>query len=110
VVAGTFQKAGFKVSVIDDVAGLIALRTVAMLANEAADAVLQGVATARDVDTAMCYGTNYPKGGPLSWADQLGAGFIVEVLTNLRDHYGEERYRVSPLLRRKAYNGEALYD
>jgi 3-hydroxybutyryl-CoA dehydrogenase len=110
VVAGTFQKADFKVSVIDDVAGLIALRTVAMLANEAADAVLQGVANARDIDTAMRYGTNYPKGGPLSWADQLGAGFIVEVLTNLRDHYGEERYRVSPLLRRKAYNGEALYD
>lgn len=110
VVAGTFQKAGFKVSAIDDVAGLIALRTVAMLANEAADAVLQGVASARDVDTAMRYGTNYPKGGPLAWADQLGAGFVVEVLANLKDHYGEERYRVSPLLRRKACNGEAMYD
>lgn len=110
VVAGTFQKAGFKVSVIDDVAGLIALRTVAMLANEAADAVLQGVATARDVDTAMRHGTAYPKGGPLAWADQLRATFIVEVLANLRDHYGEERYRVSPLLRRKAYNGEPMYD
>ncbi|HJV25410.1 MAG TPA: 3-hydroxyacyl-CoA dehydrogenase PaaH [Aromatoleum sp.] len=109
-VVGTFQRAGFKVSVIDDVAGLIALRTVAMLANEAADAVLQGVASARDVDTAMRYGTNYPKGGPLAWADMLGAGFVVDVLANLKEHYGEERYRVSPLLRRKAYNGEALYD
>jgi 3-hydroxybutyryl-CoA dehydrogenase len=85
----------------DDVAGLIALRTVAMLANEAADAVLAGVGTAADIDTAMRFGTNYPR-GPLAWADVLGVGFVAGVLAKLREHYGEERYRVSPLMQRVA--------
>ena len=109
-VIGTLQKTGANVSVIDDVAGLLSLRIVAMLANEAADAVLYGVASATDVDTAMCHGTNYPKGGPLAWADQLGAAFIAEVIANLAAHYGEERYRVSPFLQRKAFKGELVHD
>jgi len=100
-VAGTLQRAGLAVSRIDDVAGLVALRTVAMLANEAADAVLAGIGTAADIDTAMRSGTNYPE-GPLAWADSLGADRVVRVLEHLREHYGEERYRVSPLLRRIA--------
>lgn len=100
-VAGTLQRAGLAVARIDDVAGLIGLRTVAMLANEAADGVLQGIASAADIDTAMRYGTNYPK-GPLAWADELGVAFVARVLENLRAHYGEERYRLSPLLQRVA--------
>lgn len=109
LVVGTLQKAGLTVSGIDDVAGMLALRTVAMLANEASDGVLAGIGTAPDVDTAMRYGTNYPK-GPLAWADQLGIAFVVEVLANLRDHYGEERYRTSPLLQRKNHNGETFHE
>lgn len=109
-VAGTLQKAGLDVTIIDDIAGMVALRTVAMLANEAADVVLQGIASAADVDIGMTHGTNYPKGGPLAWADQLGADFISEVLNHLKVHYSEERYRVSPLIQRKALNGELLRD
>ncbi len=100
-VVGTLQRAGLVVSRIDDVAGLVCLRTVAMLANEAADAVLQGIGSAADIDTAMRYGTNYPQ-GPLAWADALGPAFVAAVLRNLCEHYGEERYRVSPLLQRLA--------
>lgn len=55
------QAAGLVVSPLADVPGLLVMRTVAMLANEAADAVLQGVATAADVDLAMRKGVNYPK-------------------------------------------------
>lgn len=110
VVAATLQQAGYKVSVIDDVAGMLALRTVAMLINEAADMLLQGIASAADIDAAMSHGTNYPYGGPLAWADRLGADLIVTILHNLQTHYGEERYRVSPLLRRKAYNGATLHE
>ena len=44
---------------VGDVPGMI-VGTVAMLANEAADAVLQGVADARGVDAAMKLGVNYP--------------------------------------------------
>jgi 3-hydroxybutyryl-CoA dehydrogenase len=94
---------------IDDVAGLVALRTVAMLANEGADAVLAGIGSAADIDTAMRFGTNYPK-GPLAWADALGAAFVVTVLAHLRDHYGEERYRISPLLQRLSINGASFHE
>ena len=70
-VVGALQAAGIAVSRIDDVAGLVVMRTVAMLANEAADAVTQGIASARDVDLAMRNGVNYPR-GPLAWADAIG--------------------------------------
>ncbi|MES2742579.1 MAG: 3-hydroxyacyl-CoA dehydrogenase [Pseudomonadota bacterium] len=97
---GLFQAAGMMVSRLDDVPGMAVMRTVAMLANEAADAVNQGVCSARDVDIAMQKGVNYPR-GPLAWADAVGIGQIVTVLANLAASYGEDRYRVSPLLRRK---------
>ncbi|WP_317204838.1 3-hydroxyacyl-CoA dehydrogenase PaaH [Janthinobacterium sp.] len=101
---GLFQAAGFAVSRLDDVAGLAVMRSVAMLANEAADAVNQGVCSAAAVDIAMQKGVNYPR-GPLAWADAVGVAHIVTVLQNLADYYGEDRYRVAPLLRRTLAKG-----
>jgi 3-hydroxybutyryl-CoA dehydrogenase len=103
-VVGTLQSAGFLVSRLDDVAALLVLRTVAMLANEAADLVAHGVAVAADIDIAMRLGVSYPK-GPLAWADEIGPGLLARVLDNLRAHYGEERYRVSPALQRRRWSG-----
>ena len=97
---GLFQAAGFAVTRLDDVPGMAVMRTVAMLANEAADAVNQGVCSARAVDIAMQKGVNYPR-GPLAWLDAVGLRHVVTVLSNLAATYGEDRYRVSPLLRRK---------
>lgn len=97
---GLFQAAGFAVTRLDDVPGMAVMRSVAMLANEAADAVNQGVCSARAVDVAMQKGVNYPR-GPLAWADSVGLRQVVTVLSNLATTYGEDRYRVSPLLRRK---------
>ncbi|SFD17540.1 3-hydroxyacyl-CoA dehydrogenase PaaH [Massilia yuzhufengensis] len=103
-VVGMFQAAGFTVSRFDDVPGMLVMRTVAMLANEAADAVNQGVCSAEAVDIAMQKGVNYPR-GPLAWADSVGLQQVVTVLSNLAATYGEDRYRVSPLLRRKLAAG-----
>ncbi len=103
-VVGLLQAAGFAVTRIDDVPGMVVMRTVAMLANEAADAVNQGVCSAAAVDIAMQKGVNYPR-GPLAWADAVGLPQIVTVLANLAATYGEDRYRVSPLLRRKVAAG-----
>jgi 3-hydroxybutyryl-CoA dehydrogenase len=97
---GALQAAGIAVSRLDDVAGLAVLRTVAMLGNEAADAVTMGIASAADVDTAMRKGVNYPR-GPLAWADAVGVGRIREVIGHLQAHYGEDRYRISPLIARR---------
>ncbi len=104
-VVATLQKAGLRITALDDVAGMAVMRAVVTLANEASDALLQGVASAADIDTAMRLGTGYPL-GPLGWADRLGAEHVAGVLDNLRTHYGEERYRVSPALARRRINGE----
>lgn len=108
-VVEALRKAGLRVSGIADLPGLVVLRTVAMLANEAADAVLQGVASAEDIDLAMRAGVNYPL-GPLAWADRLGVPYTLNVLENLQASYGESRYRPSLLLRRRAAEGAPLHD
>ncbi|MDQ2962589.1 MAG: 3-hydroxyacyl-CoA dehydrogenase family protein, partial [Pseudomonadota bacterium] len=83
------------------------LRIVAMLANEAAEAVVQGVAAPAAIDLAMQKGVNYPR-GPLEWADAIGATTIRTALANLAAHYGEDRYRTSPLIARRAATGGSL--
>lgn len=97
--AGLFQALDKKVTVIDDLPGMILMRTVCMLANEGADAVNQQVCSADAVDIAMQAGVNYPR-GPLAWAEEIGLAYVLEVLDNLARTYGEDRYRASPLLRR----------
>ena len=104
---GLFQALGKTVSLIDDVPGMLVMRTVCMLANEAADTVNQGVCDAAAVDTAMCKGVNYPL-GPLAWAKRIGLDRVVTVLNHLAASYGEDRYRVSPLLRRALFSGADL--
>ena len=78
-------------------------RVLAMLINEAADAVHFGVATAEDVDLAMTKGVNYPK-GLLAWADEIGPKVVYDRLAALHEEYAEDRYRPSPLLRKVASN------
>jgi 3-hydroxybutyryl-CoA dehydrogenase len=107
-VAGLFQAIGKEVSQIADVPGMLVMRTLAMLANEAADAVNQGVCSIADVDEAMCSGVNYPK-GPLDWADDLGAARIRDVLNGLASSYGEDRYRCSPLIHQRVAAGKGFY-
>ena len=106
---GLLQAAGFAVSRLADIPGLAVMRTVAMLANEAADAVNQGVCSAAAADSAMRLGVNYPQ-GPLAWADQVGLPTIRNVLANLGASYGEDRYRVSPLIQRQVYAGKKIHD
>ncbi len=86
-----------------DVPGLIVARTVAMLINEAADAVHQGVCDEPGADLAMKLGTNYPA-GPFEWLQQIGVDYTVDMLNNLFSAYRSERYRVSPLLQQRMWN------
>jgi 3-hydroxybutyryl-CoA dehydrogenase len=104
---GLLQAAGLDVFVIDDVPGLIVTRTVAMLANLAADAVAGRVASAADIDTAMRLGVNYPQ-GPLAWAGQWGLRTVLATLDEMENWYRDGHYRASPLLRRAAATNGAL--
>jgi 3-hydroxybutyryl-CoA dehydrogenase len=98
---GLLSAAHLAVYVIDDTPGLIVTRTVAMLANLAADAVAGRVASEADIDTAMRLGVNYPV-GPLAWARQWGIGAVLRILDSLENWYRDGHYRASPLLRRAA--------
>ncbi len=82
-------------------------RVLAMLVNEAVDAVHLRIATVADVELAMTKGVNYPR-GLLAWGDTIGAPEILRRLESLQAEYGEDRYRPSPLLRRCVREGRPL--
>lgn len=104
---GMMQAAGFTVSALKDSPGMAVMRTIAMLANEACDAVHQQVCSASATDLAMRGGVGYPL-GPLEWADHIGAARVLSVLDDLAHHYGEPRYRASPFLRQQVWAGRSL--
>ena len=91
-----------------DLADLVFRRILSMLINGAADALYLRVASAHDIDKAMTLGVNYPK-GLLAWADEIGIAETVKFLGALRDFYGEERYRPSPLLKTMAEDGFTFF-
>lgn len=76
-------------------------RILAMLINEAYDALFLNVATREDIDIAMTKGVNYPK-GLLAWSEEIGLKNVLKTLEDLFEEYGEDRYRPNPLLKRMA--------
>jgi 3-hydroxybutyryl-CoA dehydrogenase len=91
----------------DTLGRVIVDRVVAMLVNEAIDAVYMRVASSQDIETAMTKGVNYPR-GLLAWGDAIGPATVLARLEALQAEYGEDRYRPSPLLRRRVRAGEPL--
>lgn len=76
-------------------------RILAMLINEAYDALFMHVASAEDIDLAMTKGVNYPK-GLLAWSNEIGISKVLSQLQDLFELYGEDRYRPNALLKRLA--------
>ena len=70
-------------------------RVVAMLINEAADAVYRGIGSESDVETAMLKGVNYPK-GLIAWGREWGWTKVRDQIEALRERSGDTRYRVCP--------------
>lgn len=98
---GWLAAAGFAPLEMVDSPGLIVARTIAMLVNEANDAVRQGVCSEEGADAAMKLGVNYPA-GPFEWQGRWGTTAIITLLDRLDAYYRGERYRVSPYLRQTA--------
>jgi 3-hydroxybutyryl-CoA dehydrogenase len=92
-------------SSIDEILGRTILdRIVAMLMNEAADAVFWNVASPGDIDLAMQRGVNYPR-GLLEWVDDVGPQWVIDRVSELGRRYEEDRYRTSPILKDLASTG-----
>ena len=91
------------------IGNLLFARIIAMLINEAAEALFLNIATKEDIDLAMTKGVNYPK-GLLKWADELGIGYILNILEELHSGYGDDRYRPSVLLRRMHDASKLFYE
>lgn len=77
----------------------IGQRIVLMLINEACDALYYGIASKEDLELAMTKGVNYPK-GLFAWGEELGWKECAATLERLYAHYGEDRYRMSPGMRK----------
>ena len=95
---------GKESAVVQDSVGLVLPRVLCSLINETCFAMMEGVATGRDIDTAMKLGTNYPY-GPIEWAERIGVRHVHAVMRALHEGFGEDRYRVSPLLKRASISG-----
>ncbi len=81
------------------------------IVNEAAVCLVERVvASPRDVDLAMVLGTGFPpfRGGPLRWADSLGAAEVCRRLERLAGRFGE-RLAPAPLLRDHAASGRRFH-
>lgn len=86
----------------------IFMRIIAMLINEAAEALLLQIGSREDLDLAMVKGVNYQK-GLLKWADEIGLEKILTELTNLHQWFGDDRYRPSTMLKQKVKEGSLFY-
>jgi 3-hydroxybutyryl-CoA dehydrogenase len=73
-------------------------RILAILINEAYDALYLGIASANDLDLSMTKGVNYPK-GLIVWGAEIGLNIIAERMQSMYAQYQEDRYRLSPGIR-----------
>ncbi len=88
----------------NDYPGFVANRILMPMINEAAFALMEGVATREAIDEIMKLGMNHPM-GPLTLADFIGLDVCVSILDVLKDGLGDDKYRACPLLRRLVHAG-----
>jgi 3-hydroxybutyryl-CoA dehydrogenase len=102
-----FEAEGIATHVVADSPGYVAPRVVACIVNLASDMAQQGIASPADIDASVRLGLGYPC-GPFEWGDRLGALRVLQILQGLHATFGDQRYRPSPWLVRRARLGLPL--
>lgn len=109
---------GKTISHSQDYPGFVVNRILMPMINEAFQALMEGVASAEDIDRGMKLGTNQPM-GPLTLADFIGLDTCLAIMEVLHRGLGDDKYRASPLLKkyveagylgRKTGRGVYLYE
>lgn len=89
---------------VNDAAGFVSNRILMPMINEAVFCLMEGVASAEDIDTVMRLGMAHPM-GPLTLADFIGLDVCLSILEVLHRELGEDKYRPCPLLRKMVAAG-----
>jgi 3-hydroxybutyryl-CoA dehydrogenase len=82
---------------INEAPGFVVNRLLIPMLNEAMFALMEGVASAEDIDTSMKFGAGHPM-GPLALADMIGLDICLKVMETLHKEFGDSKYRPCPLL------------
>ncbi|MBX5444690.1 3-hydroxyacyl-CoA dehydrogenase family protein [Sphaerobacter sp.] len=90
---------------VNDFPGFVSNRVLMPMINEAIYCLMEGVATAEDIDTVMRLGMNHPM-GPLALADLIGLDVCLDILEVLHRDLGDDKYRPCPLLRKMVAAGK----
>ncbi len=98
---------GAPVTAINDSAGFVVQRLLAMIVNVGTRIAELRIATPADIDTAVELGLNYPK-GPLALGDALGPARVLAVLDGMQAVTRDPKYRATAWLRRRAQLGVSL--
>lgn len=107
-VAAAIVASGRKVTLIKDSPGFVGQRLVAMIGNLGCYMAEIGLASPSDIDTAMQLGLNYPQGS-IALVDALGLDNCLDILLTLQSITGEDRYRPTLWLKRRAMLGLPIH-
>lgn len=89
---------------IQDSPGFIVNRLIMPMINEAIITLMEGVASAEDIDKSMCLGTNHPM-GPLALADLVGNDVVLNIMEVIYKETGDSKYRPCILLKKMVRGG-----